>query len=326
MDGLSRLSQNIKPAQVYQPVKDLWVITSFFNSQNYATKRANYNEFIDSLERSGINYLVIECAFGDQPFTLPSSHRVLHVRAQSILWQKERLLNIATSHLPVSCTKVAWVDCDVLFENELWAVETSQFLECQTIVQPFNFAIRLPRGVSYYQGEGERWESFAAVYQRRPRELPVGNFLDHGHTGFAWAIRRDIITRHGLYDACISGSSDHLMAHAFTGDFQSACISQMLGENIFTRKHFLAWADAVYLDVAGEIGCIPGSLLHLWHGDTVNRQYLKRNHEVADLNFNPYEDILLDAQDCWKWNRKDSSKGNLQEWAIAVEGARKEDG
>jgi hypothetical protein len=324
MDGFTRFSQDIKPAQVYQPAKDLWIITSFFNSQNYATKRDNYNKFILSLEKSGINYLVVECAFGDQPFTLPDSHQVLQVRAQSILWQKERLLNIATSHLPASCTKVAWVDCDVLFENESWAIETSRLLDYQAVVQPFDFAIRLPRGVSSYKGEGERWESFAAVYRQRPGELPAANFLEHGHTGFVWAARRDIITRHGLYDACISGSSDHLMA--FTGDFRSACIDQMLRGNIFTRKHFLAWAEAIYADVAGKIGCVSGTLLHLWHGDTINRQYLKRNHEVADFNFNPYQDISLDAQGCWAWSGKQSSKGSLHKWAIAVDGARKEDG
>ncbi len=326
MNDVSRFSQNIQPAKIYQRVEDLWVITSFFNSKNYVTKRANYEVFIDSLERSGINYLVVECAFGDQLFTLPISQRVIQVRAKSILWQKERLLNIAVSHLPANCAKVAWIDCDVLFENEFWAVETSNLLDSHAVVQPFDVAIRLPRGASNFQGEGQHWQSFAAVYHTRPGDLPADNFVDHGHTGFAWAIRRDIISRHGLYDACISGSSDHLMAHAFCGDLQSACISQMLGANTFTNKHFQAWAEAVYADVACGIGCIQGSLLHLWHGDAINRQYLKRNIEVADFDFNPFDDIILNEEGCWEWNYKDSSKAGLQEWAIAVDDARKEDG
>jgi hypothetical protein len=326
MKQVDRFLQDIKPAPVYQPADDLWVVTSFFNSQNYSTKYINYTLFINSLEKSGINYLVIECAFNDQPFTLPNSPHILKVRSKSILWQKERLLNIAISSLPPSCTKVAWLDCDVFFENELWAVETSKILDSYTVVQPFDFVIRLPKGVSCYEGKGDRWESFASVYQKNPNQLPISDFTLHGHTGFAWAIRRSIVSKHDLYDTCISGSADHLMAHAFIGDFYSGCINQLLGQNDFTVKHFHEWAQAVYSDVSGKIGYVPGTLLHLWHGDMINRQYLKRSQELAQFKFNPYEDILINSEKCWEWSYKDVSKIGLHEWAIDFYDSRREDG
>jgi hypothetical protein len=36
-----------------------------------------------------------------------------------------------------------------------------------------------------------------------------------------------LLDRHGLYDANIGGSGDHLMAHAMVGDFDSACMQHV---------------------------------------------------------------------------------------------------
>ena len=166
--------QHVEPARAYRPAHDLWVITSFFNSQQYSSKYKNFILFRDSLERSGVNYLVVECAFKGQPFTIPASSRVLRVRSQSILWQKERLLNIAISALPQECTKVAWIDCDVLFEKESWAIETSSLLESYVVVQPFESCVRLPKDSRSYEGAGECYESFASVRLLADRQYSSG--------------------------------------------------------------------------------------------------------------------------------------------------------
>src|SRR5258706_11375823 len=95
--------------------EDLWVVACYFNPAGFATKLANYKRFIEGLSRGGVNYRVVECAFGDADFSLGRSENVLEIRARDVMWQKERLLNVAMGRLPASCTKVAWVDCDVLF-------------------------------------------------------------------------------------------------------------------------------------------------------------------------------------------------------------------
>jgi hypothetical protein len=43
-----RLAHSIGPADVYEPVDDLWVISSYFNSNGYKTKRKNYDLFAGS--------------------------------------------------------------------------------------------------------------------------------------------------------------------------------------------------------------------------------------------------------------------------------------
>jgi hypothetical protein len=305
-------------------MKDLWVITAYFNSAGFRTKRTNYDCFIEGLNRAEIPHLTIECAFAQAPFELPPSPNVIQIRARDVMWQKERLLNVALDHLPPACTKVAWVDCDVLFESPTWATETSNLLDAFPIVQPFTRVIRLPRDHRVYAGQGDRWDSFATVYKQHPNLMLAGDFARHGHTGFAWAARRDICHRHGLYDACISGSGDHMMAHAFCGDWSSPCIDRILGHAATPhRAHFTAWCKSLYKDVRAKVAATPGTLLHLWHGDMDNRRYVLRNQELANFDFNPEQDLRIGAQGAWEWN---TSKPTLHHWAINYYPARKEDG
>ena len=302
---------------------DLHAVTCYFNPAAFETRRRNYELFADGLRAAGVPCLTVECVFGDERPTLAPGPGVITVRGRDVMWQKERLLNVAMARLPASCTKVAWLDCDVLFENPAWAARTSRVLETLPIAQPFDRVVRLPRGVRAYAGEGDEWPSFSAVYGKHPHRLLAGDFANHGHTGFAWAARREILARHGLYDACISGSGDHMMAHAFVGDWSSGCIDRILGRNTAHRAHFVAWCQSLYRDVRARVGVSPGTLLHLWHGDMDNRRYVLRNQELAGFEFDPAADLRVGENGCWEWN---SVKPALHEWAVRYYPSRKEDG
>src|SRR4051794_18027562 len=102
----------------YLPADDLWLLTSYFNASGYRTRRQNYDRFRQRI--AGLRLLTVECAFGPEPFALEPSAEVLQVRARDVLWQKERLLNVALAALPADCHKVAWLDGDLLFERPDW--------------------------------------------------------------------------------------------------------------------------------------------------------------------------------------------------------------
>jgi len=242
-----------------------------------------------------------------------------------VMWQKERLLNVAIGRLPVSCTKVVWADCDVLFVDNDWADRTSALLDSYPIVQPFDRVIRLPRGHFTYQGQGDLWPSFAAVARQHPDLMLAGDFARHGHTGFAWAARREILEKHGLYDACISGSGDHMMAHAFFGDWSSPCMGRILGAPPSSphRAHFAAWCKSLYGEVRARVGVASGALLHLWHGEIDNRRHVLRNQELASFDFDPASDLHIGPQGAWEWN---SDKPALHQWAVNYYPSRKDDG
>src|SRR5262245_25462823 len=103
---------------------DIWVVTAYFNPCRYSTKKFNFDTFAARLRSTGAKLLVIEIALEDGEFDLGGDLNAIRVRGNGLMWQKERLLNIAIANLPPSCTKVAWLDCDILFEDHAWLQRT----------------------------------------------------------------------------------------------------------------------------------------------------------------------------------------------------------
>src|SRR6516165_1424185 len=104
----------------------LWAITSYFNPSGYRNRLENYRLFREHL---AVPLVTVEWAH-DGCFALgPEDADVLvQVSGGDVLWQKERLLNVALRHLPDECDSVAWLDCDVIFDNEAWPVLASEAL------------------------------------------------------------------------------------------------------------------------------------------------------------------------------------------------------
>src|SRR6476660_311156 len=97
-----------------------WVITSYFNPARYQNKRDNFDRFMAGMKEVGANVLVVEMAFGESPFELEAGDHVVQFRGDGLMWQKERLLNVAASRLPESCTKIGWFDADIVFKEPDW--------------------------------------------------------------------------------------------------------------------------------------------------------------------------------------------------------------
>lgn len=309
------------PAHYVAP-SDLCVITCHFNWLHYHAKRHNFDIFARSLRRSGIALRAIECARSRSEFELPASPDVIHVACRSFMWQKERLLGIALQHVPACYSKIAWIDADVLFASADWAQRTSAALERYAVVQLFDTAIRLPPDSLQYTGQGDRYLSFASISSTMPNILLKGVYHAHGHTGFGWAARREVLDAFGFYDHCVSGSGDHVMAHAFSGDWDSPCITRTFGEETAMHGHFRHWAEPMYEAVRARVGCVTGCALHLWHGDVANRQYSARNDEMVALRFNPSTDIVVNDDRCWEWA---PHRGDLQAWGRRYFVNRRED-
>jgi hypothetical protein len=105
---------------------ELAVIAVLFNPLNYQTRYQLYQQFAKHMAQSGVFLYTVECIFeSTSNFGLPqqsfqicqrndASH--LQVRAPSILWMKENLINIAVHELPSRFKYIAWIDADVEFD------------------------------------------------------------------------------------------------------------------------------------------------------------------------------------------------------------------
>jgi len=92
----------------------LWGITCYFNPVGYRRRLDNYRIFRQRLK---VPLVAVELSF-DKKFQLASADAdiLVQLHGSAVLWQKERLLNVALKSLPQVCDKVAWLDCDIVFE------------------------------------------------------------------------------------------------------------------------------------------------------------------------------------------------------------------
>jgi hypothetical protein len=130
-----------------------------------------------------------------------------------------------------------------------------------------------------------------------------------------------VLERHGLYDAYILGGGDRGILFAALGQFDHAVRAACMSGR--RRDHYLAWARPYFDSVRGRVGHIQGRLFHLWHGDLRHRMYADRHRCLQEYDFDPFRDIAVDGNGCWRWS---SDKPQLHEFVRRYFALRKEDG
>ncbi|MEX1027810.1 MAG: hypothetical protein WD049_07360 [Candidatus Paceibacterota bacterium] len=240
------------------PESDLAVITCYFNPCGYASRKQNFLRFAEGLTRQGIDFWTIEAVLpGQQPLTA-AGHRVAHVVFPEAdwLWQKERLLNLLIRRLPPQFTKVAWVDCDLIFNNDNWLRIASESLDTWPVIQLFDFVHYVgPDGTPMiWGGVTDHRASLASIATHFPERAP--NFRI-GAPGLAWAARRSLLDAHGLYEKEIAGGGDAVFAAALYGWYDHRNITS---GTVGMARSAQAYIASVYRDVQSFVGYIPCSI------------------------------------------------------------------
>jgi hypothetical protein len=313
-------------ARNFAGADDVWAITTYFNPRGYDRRRRAYTEF---RRRLAVKLVTVEYSTtGDFVLEPGDADILVQVSGQSILWQKERLLNIGIRNLPDSARYVAWVDCDIVFLDALWPQRLKACLDEVPVAQCYSGFHDLARSETADDYDSAQNRLFNPSVARLLAEgnwplPPSTQWVPRGvGLGLAWAARREVLDRHGLYDALIIGSGDRAMFAAGTGRFHDATEPLRLSPD--QAEHYLAWAGPYHDTVQGRIGCVEGQILHLWHGATENRRYLERHQDLARLSFNPSRDIQIDASGCWEWTN--TATPSLRSLLQSYFAARNEDG
>lgn len=310
-----------------------WAVTCYFNPGNYRSRLDNFRAFRREL---GVPLVAAELSMnGSFHLDRHDADILVPLRDGDVLWQKERLLNIATARLPGECEFVSWIDSDVHFLDPDWASQVPPALDRSSLVQLYRECVYLGPGEDPEQavagGGKTREESFSSLLRagRKSKDMlnvswnqqapkPYHRLIGMGK---GWAMRREVLARHGLYDACIIGGGDRAVLCAAVGEFDRAV--DYLRMNRPRRDHYLRWAQPFYDDVGGRLDCIEGKIVHLWHGDMGDRMYYRRHGALAEHDFDPFTDIIADSDGCWKWN---SPKSELHAYCRQFFVNRFEDG
>ena len=312
-----------RPAPTPRPARltgKLAVCTCYFNPQRYQTRPANFARFRDAAIHQGADLWAIEAETGEpwEVEEVPGLH-VVRLAMDSVLWQKERLLNILFDQLPAEYDRVAWVDGDILFDNPDWVGQTAAELEQYPVIQPLADSLWLNR-----HGTPEPCRPNQLTRQSIAYRLHLGQevHLGKGHPGFAWAARRDALREiGGLYDRHVLGSGDSIASIGFCGPFTHPYLDRFAGK---FRDVMKAWCARARQVVGGSVGYVPGTIRHLWHGERANRRYDDRIHRLALAGFNPDEHLELGPSGLWQWT--DAAPTELRKLVEDYFDVRREDG
>ncbi len=324
----------------------LWVITSYYNPAKYDTRRDNFKAFRRYLNAP---LLVVELAQeGEHHLTKDDGDIVLTLVGEDRIWQKERLLNIGLAELPAHVEYVAWIDCDLIFEDEDWPSKAKQRLSRNGgLLQLFETSVHLPRGVdmralspaacahytpimrgvsiarSLAASEFDSNEIKLTRARAQPNLIQQYRLADrHNCYGMAWSAHRATIAASGFYDRNVVGGGDAVQAFAALA---------RLDDYWALRPHTAAhkqdardWdAGARSNNLFSNIDALDNRVYHMWHGSIEDRDYRGRYNILFRNDFDPSRDISHSPNGTWVWS---DPRGALANEVGAYFFSRQEDG
>jgi len=263
----------------------LHVVTCIANPIRWKSRIALFREFARHMRESGVHLTAVECAYGDRPFECDGIAGVVHVgvRAKTLIWNKENLLNIGIARLPQDWKYVAWIDADIAFRKSGWAAETVHALQQYDIVQPWSDCYDLGP-------HDEHLKTFRSFCRQYFDGQPLGpGSYGFAHPGYGWAATRQALEHlGGLIDTAALGAGDHHMALALVGRAEQS-VPGGIAEGYL--RPLLQWQARAHRHVCGNIGYVPGTIEHSWHGSKDKRAYIGRWDILVRNRFDPSADL-----------------------------------
>jgi len=265
------------------PVENkLHVIAVISNPCLYIKRYILINEFITRMELEEPNVIlyVVELAYGNQKFAITNSKNKHHLqlRTETPLWHKENMINIAVEKLlPKKWKAMAWIDGDLEFESDTWAIDTLKILNgTKDIVQLFSHCDDLDKN-------GLAMRTFNSFgYQFTKKNKYSGSGTNYWHPGYAWACTRKAYDKMGaIFDLGILGSGDNVMAMSYIQN-----VMKSANENY--SEAYLESIRSFEKKVKGlRIGYVPGVIRHYFHGSKINRRYTQRWEILIKHGYDP---------------------------------------
>jgi hypothetical protein len=262
--------------------KKLHVIAVISNPCMYIRRYILMNEFLKrmEMEEPDVIVYVVELAYKNQRFVItdPKNKRHLQLRAETPLWHKENMINIAVKKLlPKTWKAMAWIDADLEFESATWAKDTLKILNgCKDVVQIFSHCVDMDRDEMAMRV----FTSFGYNYTKELKYSGAG--ANYWHPGYAWACTRRAYERMGgLYELGVLGSGDNVMAMSYIKNVMKSA-NERYSENYLESIH--DFQDRVK---GLRIGYVPGVIRHYYHGSKVNRKYTERWEILIKHGYDP---------------------------------------
>ena len=281
----------------------LYVLTPYSNALGIKARKKHLEDYIvHHRDECGVNVVIIECAYGERPFEFDKTPGIIHigVRATTLAWNKECLINIGFNHVVrhyPGAKYFALGDGDIFFRDKTWAVQAVNQLQLHPVIQPWTDAIDLGPHDEVVQVH----KSFASMYFLGNPVVSSGDkfwkfnggYHDYPHSGFFWCFTRQFIEDVGLFlEICGMGSADHHMALAITNNAKSSLPG---GVTESYKNHVLRWEKRAVTHGNLNLGFCSNTIEHRYHGNKGDRFYLDRWDMFVRHGFDPDTDLKKNA-------------------------------
>lgn len=293
IDNISYKVNDIKLAiHNNDPIEDkLNVVIVISNPCLYAKRYILLKEFVKRIEEEEdhVNLFIVEMIYEDQKFIITDKKNKHHLqlKTETPIWHKENMINLAVQKLlPSNYKAFAWIDADVEFENNSWALDTLKILNgCKDVVQIFSHCVDM----SAENTNMAIFNSFGYSFNKNKKYTTSGN--DYWHPGYAWAITRKAYEKiGGLYDKGVLGSGDSIMALSFI----NKC--DVMNNDEYNKDYNNSMLEYQIKASKLRLGYVPGVIRHYYHGSKKNRQYTERWKLLIKHQFSPIEHLSYDKQ------------------------------
>ena len=279
-------------------METLHVVTCVANPLGWRSREALARRAIAAwLRAPEVSVSLVEATYGSRALALTdlAGERMTHigVRATTLAWSKECLLNIGISRLPAHAEKIATIDADVTFRRPHWAAATLAALDLYPVVQTWDTAYDLgpnDEHIQTHKSFASAWHSGAPVVAGGAKFWRFsGGGYEYPHPGYAWGWRRRTLDRiGGLFELGGMGSGDHHMALGMVGH---AGASLPGGVTAAYRAGVVAWSDRARIEINGKLGVVHGTIEHPFHGRKSDRAYEGRWDMFLRHGFDPMTDL-----------------------------------
>ena len=277
-------------------LSQLHVFTARSNPLHWTSTHRNWLRFARGMLDAGVTLTVVECAFGEETSSLRDGRRPATFRCvpKPGSGPRKTLLNIGVHRTP-EAKYIAWIDADIIFRRDDWALATLQALQHYDVVQPWSDAYDLG---PHDEHIAHHHRSFCRqFFHRQPMVASQGNHTGRAtadlntypHSGYAWATTRQAFDWvGGLFELGGMGSGDHHMSLALIGQADSSVPSGVSEAHAARVKR---WEGRALRHINRNIGYVPGTIEHLFHGRKTDRGYQSRWEIFVKNAFDPLEDL-----------------------------------
>lgn len=294
------------------------VITTFFNPSGFKSLLRNYYLFRERIEKQNVNLLTVELSFNGK-FEIQGDN-VYRLTSNSVMWQKERLINYGISQLPPNTECFGWFDCDIFVLNDDWVDECIDKLKTCDILQPFKKVFFAPKNETTFSPFYNAQQSVTWQYKTHKDWLNrrISKELPFSCPGFAWCAKTSLFKDIGIYDKNIIGSGDTMLVDCLLGSWKIHGYAEKFNNHM--KSAVWGYANSL-IELDPVVDHLPNHILHLYHGSIKNRQYMDRHSIIHKYDFDPYNDIKL-VNNVYEWN---SNKFDMHEEIRRYFYDRKED-